>query len=334
MRRVLAPLRRLPFAALAMLCLFACGDSASPTRVILTITAEPGVLARAGHTRLVVSGLVGGIVDGTHDDLQSRRPASFPYKIELTPKDGDAARTYRVEVSAFDANGAFAFASLSSGYVAHQTRYVTLALEDACLGIASCGADLTCHAGHCSNARVGAEALPTKPGVAVIPDPGSTPDAGVPVADASVGPPVDSATPAVPADAAVADASVSPPDAQTPVTPVDNDAGVVPPTQPCSGPRSGIWRGTVIPDQLDLMASCAFSYTTPACASIGTYTRPLGDSGSLILTVTSATSGAYTADNGVVYGCLPVGSYACSYVFTGTSFTYECGGNDPVTYVR
>lgn len=56
-----------------------------------------------------------------------------PFRLEMTPAGSDASRTWRVEVSAFDASGAaIAEGRLRGGYVDGELRDVVHCLEDAC----------------------------------------------------------------------------------------------------------------------------------------------------------------------------------------------------------
>ena len=88
----------------------------------------------------------------------------------------------------------------------------------------------------------------------------------------------------------------------------------------CSGSFNGVWSGTTQADEVILTSTCGFVYTgvSSTCQSIGTYAKPLGSSGSMIVTVTSLTgSGA----------CYSIGDLACDYVLNEaySTFSYNCG---------
>lgn len=91
----------------------------------------------------------------------------------------------------------------------------------------------------------------------------------------------------------------------------------------CDGEVVGSWTGDA-GDALNLSSSCKFTYTgADACKSKGTFADPAGSSGSMIVTVTSATSGA----------CLAAGEYTCDFAIVGDEMGYDCGTGE-MTYSR
>lgn len=85
----------------------------------------------------------------------------------------------------------------------------------------------------------------------------------------------------------------------------------------CSGTRARTWSEVDGPAILTLGADCSFAYDNGAdCRSVGTYSAPLGDSGSVRVDISSAT--------GLL--CLPAGSHVCSYVYASGTLSFDCGG--------
>lgn len=196
---------------LAALLVTACATSdESRTSVVVIIDAEDAVKQQAADLALIVTDLSDGKARAVHDDSQAPTRRAFPHRIALVPTDDDAARTYRLEAHALAGGQAVAVARLISGYVAHQTRYVRIVLEDACIG-KTCAEDETCHAATC----VPAESAPEKfahdatraPVSTSVASKGNVPGREVPV------PGIDAATP---------DAGSAEPDAQPTV---EEDAG-------------------------------------------------------------------------------------------------------------
>lgn len=92
---------------------------------------------------------------------------------------------------------------------------------------------------------------------------------------------------------------------------------------PCAGPTSGVWHGDS-GDMLDLTDTCAFSYRgADGCQSTGSYSQVLGTSGTMLISITTATGG----------NCLPAGSYRCAYALSGGQMAYDCGAG-AFTYHR
>lgn len=91
----------------------------------------------------------------------------------------------------------------------------------------------------------------------------------------------------------------------------------------CTGNYNGEWNGNT-GGGVVLASNCAFSISaTGGCTSTGTYMAMLGSFGTTDVTIT-ALSGTSP--------CLNVGSHRCSYVFSGTQFSLNCGSGDYVFY--
>lgn len=143
---------------LLLWCLLGCETSAL-TEVVITVTAEAGVRARATQTTLVVTLDPAGAASVLHDNRDAPRVARFaqqPYVVALSPRAGSESAVYELEVAALERGQVIASARLISSYVEGQTRYVNITLEDACIDV-SCGEQLTCRAGHCVDATVDAD---------------------------------------------------------------------------------------------------------------------------------------------------------------------------------
>ena len=135
------------------------GCATQPTQVIVTIDAEPGVIAEGARLRLSVFGGVSGttamrfervLVPGVQD-------APYPFELALAPLDGDVGRTYGVTATAETAVGGFVGqARVIGSYVQGETLFVRLTLEDTCQGVV-CSAEETCKAGACVDARTGVQ---------------------------------------------------------------------------------------------------------------------------------------------------------------------------------
>jgi len=144
----------------ALACLFA-GCAAQPTQVIVTIGAEPGVVAAGARLRLTVLGGVGRTEAPTasrfeHVLVPGGADPAYPFELALAPLDGDQGRSYSVTARAETGAGGFVGqVRVIGGYVEGETLFVSLTLEDACQGVV-CGAQETCKAGACVDARSGA----------------------------------------------------------------------------------------------------------------------------------------------------------------------------------
>ncbi len=82
----------------------------------------------------------------------------LPFRVPLVPRGGDASRRVLLEVTLFDRGGAvISEGRLVAGYVAQESREVTLCLEAACAGV-ECGAPEVCVTGlesACTSCREG-----------------------------------------------------------------------------------------------------------------------------------------------------------------------------------
>jgi hypothetical protein len=158
----------------ALVCLFA-GCAAQPTQVIVTIGAEPGVVAAGARLRLTVLGGVGRTEAPTASRFErvlspGGADPAYPFELALAPLDGDQGRSYSVTARAETGAGGFVGqVRVIGGYVAGETLFVALTLEDACQGVV-CGAQETCRAGACVDARSGEQG---------VGDAGPVADAGV-----------------------------------------------------------------------------------------------------------------------------------------------------------
>jgi hypothetical protein len=212
--------------SIAALCSAACGSDAQYTEVVVSVQAEPLVQAMMQSLSIVVKRDPHGANLTVHDNQNV--PWKGEYKIALTPGAQGALGLYRVEVAAHRAGDPqpLAVARLLSGYVAGQTRYVRLVLENACLERPSCEPNQTCHQGVCIDATASADGFSSRPDSAKpsVEQAPPTSDAGVvmsgfdgavPSADASTVVPADAtSTPAIeggssaPVDSSVRDSGV------------------------------------------------------------------------------------------------------------------------------
>jgi hypothetical protein len=128
--------------------------------VVLEIDAESTVRARLAKLTIDVRG---GAADDAYTDYHGEshselQAPTFPIRVALVPRGGDSTRRYQVTASAHAADGSLlAEARVISGYVPDAIRYARLVLQDACIGVAACGAaaelPLTCSRGVCADPR-------------------------------------------------------------------------------------------------------------------------------------------------------------------------------------
>ncbi len=251
---------------LLLLVLGGCsGDEA--TRVVVSIDAEPQVKAQSSDIRLVVTDLSGDADRLVHDDRESPPKRTFPHQLTLQPSEGDATRTYRLEVRAVMGERAVATSRLISGYARGETRFVRVVLEDQCID-KPCGTDQTCSAGMCVDARLDVAGFGTAADAA--PDSTSVPrqppqppaDAGTsstgvtePAGDGAAREPAKSDAPDATAlvDSGVADTGAALPDDDAPA--------------PVRSPVTGAWAGTA--EQFNTRATWAVTMALSSAASVG-----------------------------------------------------------------
>jgi len=83
----------------------------------------------------------------------------------------------------------------------------------------------------------------------------------------------------------------------------------------CAGSHVGAWSGVL--GTLTLTANCDFSYRSSEAASAGVYSPVLGDSGTMLVEITSSTGAA-----------MGVGSYECAYAISDDDLLYDCGSGE------
>ena len=99
--------------------------------------------------------------------------------------------------------------------------------------------------------------------------------------------------------------------------------GPTDPTTQCSGNYNGTWNGNTGGVAV-LDSNCTLSISfTGGCTSVGSYQAMLGSFGSTDFTITSLSRTS---------PCLNVGQHRCSYVFSGSQFSVNCGYGDYVYY--
>lgn len=133
------------------------------TRTTVRIDADAGVRGASASLHVVVSGGAGvGDVSTVREDRVyalgagggDLPMAALPMHLTLAPRDGDATRAYRVEVTALDPEGrTVASARLIGSFIAGRALVAQLVLEDDCRST-ECTSDTTCSAGTCVDARV------------------------------------------------------------------------------------------------------------------------------------------------------------------------------------
>jgi len=148
-------------AALCVACcaLNAAGCEDDPSEVIVLVDAERDVRKRADELQISVVGRASASAraESKLDQRVDLDELDWPVRVALSPSGDDAKRLFRITVRAFEGEQALAAASLSAGFVAGETRWVRLLLEDACIGRPEqCdpGDGLTCHAGACVSSEI------------------------------------------------------------------------------------------------------------------------------------------------------------------------------------
>lgn len=129
------------------------------TQVMLVVTADAAVMARATEVRIEVAGGP-SYAQLTPGEAQRSGPElAWPLTLALVPRGGDASRVYRLEVSAIDDSGApFVNARAESGYRAQETLRLHLHLVSSCASV--CDTSQTCRDGRCASARIDPGDLP------------------------------------------------------------------------------------------------------------------------------------------------------------------------------
>ncbi len=135
-------------------------DDRGATEVIIEIVAEEGVREQLSRLRLHVENR--NRPQTGEPDWEYHSVVRWPFKLALVPRDGNAAREYRVTVEAVDEQDEpIAAARIVSGFVPGERRRVRIVIEDACIDEPLCeDLEETCHlqpgaaAVACTNAYV------------------------------------------------------------------------------------------------------------------------------------------------------------------------------------
>lgn len=142
-----------PSAAwLSLLVLFGgCREAETRTQTIVMIDGTPQ--AKAAITRVGITST--SLDDGTSRDLSS--DGTWPIKLVFAPKNEDASRRFKIELSARGDDGRELVAlSLTTGFVARSARYASIIIDDGCADHAhsSC-ADAGCNTSEVDAAELG-----------------------------------------------------------------------------------------------------------------------------------------------------------------------------------
>jgi alpha-tubulin suppressor-like RCC1 family protein len=158
-------------AAWTTVAMAACGSS-QDTGLMLIIDADGEVRSRAVTLDVQIRGEKGG-------DLNELEPVVYgagesigwPRGLAVVPKGGDASRTLRVHIRAFELGAADAFieAQVIAGFERGQRLQIEVYLEARCIDV-SCGAEETCFEGECVDAREAWQVEPWKPDAGTQPD--------------------------------------------------------------------------------------------------------------------------------------------------------------------
>jgi hypothetical protein len=92
----------------------------------------------------------------------------------------------------------------------------------------------------------------------------------------------------------------------------------------CASTYSGTWVGTMKTESIEFETNCDFVYTgADGCTSVGDYSGPIAEQGTLMIKVKDATA-----------GCLAAGEYTCPYTASTSAFTYDCNNAGTDTFDR
>ena len=132
----------------ALLVLAACSDPSEPaTSVDVLIDAGECTQAVADRVVVRVFDHEGALVETF--DRSVADGLEFPTGVRLSPRGGDASRTWRVEAEVVSVDGvALSEMSARGGYSEGVRREYDLPFDDSCIGI-SCGPNETCRAALC-----------------------------------------------------------------------------------------------------------------------------------------------------------------------------------------
>lgn len=115
-----------------------CREADEPSQTIVWVDAESSARDALAHLTLQAIG-----PNNRLPIVETHEP-SWPVKLVLAPKDGDASRRFTVEIEGRDANDALiATFRFRTGFVASETRAAKLMIHDACVMPAADG----CNAG-------------------------------------------------------------------------------------------------------------------------------------------------------------------------------------------
>ncbi|MEM9193292.1 MAG: hypothetical protein AAGF12_29220 [Myxococcota bacterium] len=150
---------RSPALVAGITLLFGC---TTPTQVVVVLEADATVANDARRIQVRVSG-PGGEVLNRSLELGPAGTVSFPFRIPVVPRGGDAGRAWALDaVLTDDAEAILGAQSATGRYVESALRYVTLRFSERCRSV-SCPSGERCSEGLCVPACV---ALEVDPGIA------------------------------------------------------------------------------------------------------------------------------------------------------------------------
>lgn len=137
--------------AIGVCLAFACVEPA--TQVLVWVDIPEASQMRERATRLTVSAFDGDdqLVHTEERRLTGGAALTPPISISIVPRDDDASRSFRVDVSLMDDAGEFAHQTAEATFVEHELREIRLRFDDACLGV-TCSFGRTCIEGTCERA--------------------------------------------------------------------------------------------------------------------------------------------------------------------------------------
>lgn len=131
---------------LCMVLLSACQGEAA--QVLVHLRAEDGLMERAAAIEVLIFDNDGFIASDFRFQLAGDRPeAALPTTVPVSPRDGDASRTFSLRAVLLDADGdELAVQQVATGFVADSRRHITLVFTESC---GPCANDERCLDGTC-----------------------------------------------------------------------------------------------------------------------------------------------------------------------------------------
>lgn len=162
------------YSLLAVMCFLAavsgsCSLNEPATEVMLVVEAETQAQMRGIELQVDIEGRNADEQPEGMPITRAFHPkepgaATWPIELAITPRGGDASRSYSVTVTLFDSSGPIAVQRARSGFVAKKTLALHMVLTDDCLKPSlACSENEACLLGSCVDAFIDPNALASWP---------------------------------------------------------------------------------------------------------------------------------------------------------------------------